>query len=249
VSTSSLPNVAAPSHHVAASNDGAVLLDIEHDRLLKLNQTGTEIWEMLKVGETEAQIALKIAERYGIDQKRAADDVRRLVGRIAALGIGPARSTFVDQAIPSNKCNAPLSYPWYGQRGDETPPQPKRATVFFAVIGLAAFDLVLWLLSLKALCSFVENWPFRPAKAPDSLTIGQVCSAVEKASIWYPRKAMCLQRSAITTCLLRSMGIRACLTIGARPMPLLAHAWVEVDGAVVNDWPRVKTFYRSLVSY
>jgi hypothetical protein len=242
-------NVGALDLYAAASKDGAVLLDIEHDRLLKLNRTGAEIWEMLKARETEAQIALKIAERYGIDQKKVAEDVRRLVAKISELGIGPVRSTLVGQPISTDKGKAQLSYPWYGLRGDETPPQPKRATVFFALLGLAAFDLVLWVLSLKALCSLVKNWPFRPANSPDSLVIGKVCSAVEKACVWYPRRALCLQRSAITTCLLRSMGIRARLTIGARPMPLLAHAWVEVDGAVVNDWPRVTTFYRSLVSY
>jgi len=249
MSLSSQLNVDAPRLHVAAWNDGAVLLDIEHDRLLKLNQTGAEIWEMLKARETETQIALKIAERYGVDQKQVADDVRRLVGRIAELGIGPVLSTLVGQPMSRDEVNAQGSYPWYGQRGDETPPQPKRATVFFALLGLAAFDLVLWLLSLKSLCSLVQNWPFRPSNSSDSLVIGKVCSAVEKACVWYPRRALCLQRSAITTCLLRSMGIRARMTIGARPMPLLAHAWVEVDGAVVNDWPRVKTFYRSLVSY
>src|SRR5258706_15328531 len=99
MSPSSQLNVGAPGLHVAASNDGAVLLDIEHDRLLKLNRTGAEIWEMLKAKETEAKIALKIAERYGIDQKQVAEDVRRLVGRIAKLGIGPVLSTLVGQPM------------------------------------------------------------------------------------------------------------------------------------------------------
>jgi hypothetical protein len=38
------------------------------------------------------------------------------------------------------------------------------------------------------------------------------------------------------------------MVIGVRPMPFLAHAWVEADGAVVNDWPKVKTFYHFLLS-
>jgi hypothetical protein len=249
MSASSQLNASALGPQAAASNDGAVLLDVEHDRLLKLNRTGAEIWELLMAKETEAQIAVKIAERYGIDQKQVAEDVRRLVGRISELGIGPALSTLVGQPMCRDEGNAQVSYPWYGQRGDETQPPPRRATVLFALLGLAAFDLVLWLLSLKSLCSLVKNWPLRSVNSSDSLVIGRVCSAVEKACVWYPRRALCLQRSAITTCLLRSMGFRACLMIGARPIPLLAHAWVEVDGAVVNDWPRVKTFYRSLVSY
>lgn len=36
---------------------------------------------------------------------------------------------------------------------------------------------------------------------------------------------------------------------GGRPMPFLAHAWVEVEGRVVNDWPRVRQFYPPLGAY
>jgi hypothetical protein len=237
------------SYCVVTAKDGGVMLDIEHDRLLKLNPIGAEIWEMLKAGDPEAQVSLKIAERYGVDQKRVAEDVRHLIGRFAELGIAPGPSILIDRQISSGKASVQPSYPWYGQSGDETGPQPKRRTVFYALLGLAAFDLVLGLLSLKSLCSLVRYWPFRPAISSDLPMVGQVCKAVERACVWYPRRALCLQRSAITTCLLRSVGIRARLTIGVRPMPLLAHAWVEVDGTVVNDWPRVKGFYHSLVSY
>ncbi len=37
--------------------------------------------------------------------------------------------------------------------------------------------------------------------------------------------------------------------VGVRPMPFLAHAWVEVAGTVVNDWPRVRQFYPPLGAY
>jgi hypothetical protein len=38
------------------------------------------------------------------------------------------------------------------------------------------------------------------------------------------------------------------MVIGVRVMPLLAHAWIEVDGKVVNDVPRVQQYYRYLTS-
>jgi hypothetical protein len=38
------------------------------------------------------------------------------------------------------------------------------------------------------------------------------------------------------------------MKIGIRPMPFLAHAWVEVEERVVNDWPGVKNYYQSLVT-
>jgi transglutaminase superfamily protein/coenzyme PQQ synthesis protein D (PqqD) len=242
-------NDATASYCVVTQKDGGVILDIKRDRLLKLNRTGAEIWEMLKAGHSEAQVASKIAERYGINQTRVAEDVRRLVQRLEGFGIRRRSSELVARETSSDKANAQPSYPWYGQSSNETYPEPNRRTVFCALLGLAAFDVVLSLFSLKSLCSLVKRWPIKATTTADTQAIGKICKAIEKACVWYPRKALCLQRSAITTCLLRRAGIPARLTIGARPMPLLAHAWVEVGGSAVNDWPRVKSFYQSLVSY
>jgi hypothetical protein len=43
--------------------------------------------------------------------------------------------------------------------------------------------------------------------------------------------------------MLRSRGVHAEMVIGAQRLPLKAHAWVEVDGRVVNDKPEVQTDY------
>ncbi len=53
--------------------------------------------------------------------------------------------------------------------------------------------------------------------------------------IAYWKQALCLQRSAATACLLKRYGVPAQMVIGARQIPFKAHAWVEVDGRVVND--------------
>jgi hypothetical protein len=58
-----------------------------------------------------------------------------------------------------------------------------------------------------------------------------------------------MQRSAATACLLRSFGVPAEMVVAARVMPLLAHAWVRVNGSVVNDHPRVDRVYQPLVSF
>ena len=55
--------------------------------------------------------------------------------------------------------------------------------------------------------------------------------------------ALCQQRSAATACLLRKCGVPAQLVIGAQQMPFKAHAWVEVDGRVVNDKPYTPEMY------
>jgi hypothetical protein len=81
---------------------------------------------------------------------------------------------------------------------------------------------------------------------PDIEAVARVCGAIDLACAWYPKRVLCLQRSAATTCLLRRHGIAASLTIGARQMPFRAHAWVEVAGVVVNDKPYMPEVYAVL---
>jgi hypothetical protein len=60
------------------------------------------------------------------------------------------------------------------------------------------------------------------------------------------KRAACLQRSAVATWLLRRHGVPAELVIGYRPLPFESHAWVEVDGQVVNDLPQYKKVFKVL---
>ena len=66
------------------------------------------------------------------------------------------------------------------------------------------------------------------------------------ACIWYWKEVLCLQRSAATACLLKRHGVPAQMMIGAQQMPFKAHAWVEVDGRVVNDKPYMREMYAVL---
>lgn len=63
----------------------------------------------------------------------------------------------------------------------------------------------------------------------------EICRAVDLAAVFYFHKVLCLQRSAATVCLLRRYGFAAHLVIGVQQLPFAAHAWVELDGAVIND--------------
>ncbi len=56
--------------------------------------------------------------------------------------------------------------------------------------------------------------------------------------MWYVKRAACLQRSVVATWMLRRHGIAAEMVIGCRPLPFESHAWVEVEGRVVNDLPQ-----------
>lgn len=232
---------------LTADDGRCLLLDIEHDRILHLNSVGAQMWSQLRQGVAEPEIITQISSNYQVSEERVGADLRGLLRKIHELRIAPTNSTFTDCATAQNGNTERPFYPWYSQGGDLRP-APKASMVLASLVGLAIFDLILWLSSLRVLCSCVKAWPLRGRK-PNSNLAGQMCSAVERASTWYPKQALCLQRSAVTTCLLRSHGLAARMMIGLRPMPFLAHAWVEVEGAVVNDWRPVTKFYQTLVGY
>jgi len=117
--------------------------------------------------------------------------------------------------------------------------------VLRAYLNLLYFDLYLVRGNFAALYYKVRNYPIGTlAVVPDGTE--NVCAAVDMACIWYWKEVLCLQRSAATACLLKRYGVPARMTIGAQQMPFKAHAWVEVDGRVVNDKPYMREKYAVL---
>jgi len=232
---------------LVTSDDGCVLLDLDHDRLLRLNLVAAEMWTLLSSGRSEPDIVRCLAEKYQVSEERVAADLSDLMVRISELG---AAGMTVSRAydLDSSQFISHPSFPWYGAAPSEAVEEPSAFMVAAALMGLALFDVVLWLFSMKTMCRCVNRWPRRNSVSAFAPPIGPICTAVSRACVWYPSKPACLQRSAVTACLLRSFGIPGVMKIGVRPMPFQAHAWVEVDGSVVNDWPRVKQFYRPVLS-
>ena len=117
--------------------------------------------------------------------------------------------------------------------------------VLEAYLSLIRFDLFLERKDFKSLYNKVRDYRSRErVGAQDS--VESICSAVDMACVWYWKEAMCLQRSAATVCILRKYGVSAHLIIGAQQMPFKAHAWVEVDGRVVNDKQYIGEMYATL---
>ena len=117
--------------------------------------------------------------------------------------------------------------------------------VLRAYLVLIQFDLCLARGNFQALYSKVRICPTSKTQASHDPT-EQICSAVDMACIWYWKEVLCLQRSAATACLLKRHGVPAQMMIGAQRMPFKAHAWVEVDGRVVNDKPYIREMYAVL---
>jgi hypothetical protein len=110
---------------------------------------------------------------------------------------------------------------------------------------LIYFDLYLARGNFAALHDKVRKYPVaEQLTAPH--TVERICSAVDMACIWYWKEVLCLQRSAATACLLKQYGVLAQMVIGAQHMPFKAHAWVEVNGRVVNDKPYTPEIYAVL---
>jgi hypothetical protein len=106
--------------------------------------------------------------------------------------------------------------------------------VLKAYLKLIHFDFYLARGNFAALYDKIRNYPIADT-APSPEAVERICSAVDMACIWYWKEVLCLQRSATTACLLKSHGIFSRMVIGVQQMPFRAHAWVEVEGRVVND--------------
>ena len=112
---------------------------------------------------------------------------------------------------------------------------------FQALFALSVYDILTALRPFKALHSTVKHWKVADNPA-DEDTIDRVCRAVNYACVWYPKQALCLQRSFVTTYLLRKHGVPAQMVLGAQKLPFKAHAWVEVNGRAVNERSNVQAY-------
>jgi len=103
-----------------------------------------------------------------------------------------------------------------------------------AYAALLGLEIYLARKDFAGIYESVRQCPCRPTK-PERSATERVCKAVDLACVWYWKPVLCLQRSAATVRLLRVRGVPAQLVIGVQQMPFKAHAWVEVEGYVVND--------------
>ena len=78
--------------------------------------------------------------------------------------------------------------------------------------------------------------PINP-EASNHEVVRTICNAVSLAACLYWKPVLCLQQSVCIVRLLRKHDVVARLVIGYRPLPFFSHAWVEVNGRIVNDSP------------
>ena len=111
---------------------------------------------------------------------------------------------------------------------------------------LLQIEFVMAFRSIPSLYERVKSAKLCTQREGRVITVEELCRAMDFACVLYPKPVLCLQRSAATTILLRGRGIEAEMVIGAQLLPFKSHAWVETEGAVVNDKPYVREIYRIL---
>jgi hypothetical protein len=113
---------------------------------------------------------------------------------------------------------------------------------FQALFILLFYDILNVLCRFQAIYSMVRGWKVT-GKTEEPDIIDQVSKAVNYACVWYPKQTLCLQRSFVTTYLLRKNGVAAQMVLGAQKLPFKAHAWVEVYGRAINERSNVQATY------
>jgi len=69
------------------SQDGTIVLDIERGRMLRLNLTGSLIFERLQRGQTESQIVDGISQEFRVSQDIAQTDVGEFLKSMEQAGL------------------------------------------------------------------------------------------------------------------------------------------------------------------
>jgi hypothetical protein len=110
---------------------------------------------------------------------------------------------------------------------------------------LLYFDCLMHLMSFGRARTAVRSQMLRRHCAPKHAAAG-LCHAIDLACVFYFKRVQCLQRSAATAVLLRRYGWQGEMVIGATVIPFQSHAWVEIDGVVVNDKPYMAEMFAVL---
>lgn len=224
----------------AINSEGELRYDVSPEQLRQ--DTARFLKSLTGMNLLEAMIDSRGQEFYYIKEGVSGTTSGTVVAVAAAETISPPAPDEVPPApIETSQtigATAPVS-------ADEDIKPLKRET-FTAFMGLFAFDLLLKFRGFQSLIKRVESWPTAELRVKDSDVCKRVRAMVDRAQIYYPKKAMCLQHSAVVTCLLRRRGVPAEMVLAAQEFPPKGHAWAEVEGEVINDNQRVKARYVEL---
>lgn len=230
----------SPNIYSTSDEDGSTILDIKRDKIYNLIGAGSVMWAKLvaaREGLTASDIVDDLSSEFtDVSRNQIENDVNRLLTSFQDKGLIQAFTTSRLSALPKYSVGSIAQFIAHRSVAFLV---KLNLTALAAFLALGTTDILLKLVSFSSLYHTVKGWPVNSTKA-NAETSERVGAAIITAMTWYPKQAMCLQRSAVTTCLLRSAGVQAEMIIGCQRLPFLAHAWVEVDGEVINDKAQVQ---------
>ena len=243
--------------HLKQDCDGLILYSRNTERLYRLNSTAACIWSIVERNQSGLTVS-QIHDELQVEMKSldfsgpGIDDTANLIENLKQLGLLDRKPT-LDHDWTYKTSNVVVR--GEDHKNDEGSIQfdPNVAlttkvrlkdvlAVYFLFI---AIDFYLKLAGFNALLQRVQHRQASPKR--NTTDINAKLAALDHAQVFYPKKQMCLQRSAALTWLLRSGGQMAHLVIGTKAFPPKGHAWVEVENQVIGDSPRIKALYKELL--
>ena len=233
----------------STNKDGTIVLNVRTGVLYSVIGVGSAIWTKLSScpdGLSQQDIVSSIVAEFNAPEQVVRRDVEKLLTEFTDRGLLEVSHKETERFYPSsvmwsNRVVQPLI------RTIVNSFIKLRLTSAAAFIELACIDLTLNIGGFNLLHRLVKTWPLLEQGNTSTTTAKQVCESVDRAGRFYVKHAMCLQRSAAVTCLLRSNGVPAKMVLACRKTPFEGHAWVEVDNQVINDTQKVKTYYSSVL--
>jgi hypothetical protein len=104
---------------------------------------------------------------------------------------------------------------------------------------IATTKLLLGILGFERTWRWIQQLASHvpPLTEVDRAAVSRAEYTIALAAALYPGRAACLERSLALYWYLRRRGVGISFQIGVQMYPFLAHAWVELDGRVINDIP------------
>ena len=226
--------VPKPGVYFASVDGQGVLMDLIADRYIALSPVSARIWSLLVALQGAEGISEQLSELESMSELAARVTVARQMDAWRAAGL-----------LADERGHA-VSLPEQRDAGPPAASELDAALLSSTALGLYGMSLVAsarvfahWSLARRGLPATLRAIQRIPADRPLSAAPGRVYS-VARADIASRRLRHqgtrdCLHHSLSLATALRCARVAAEICFGVRKYPFSAHAWVEVDGVVVND--------------
>jgi hypothetical protein len=192
--------------------DGTAFLQIKTGQVFLANRIAAKIWQSAAQGKTAPEIATQISQECGVKIDGASKNVACIL------------SAFVKQGL---------------LKSEGRPKLPHRFVLLAeALWELFRYDVETVLFGFNRVYRTLSEsaWRNEHAVRNHEDYLEQIVGVASLAVSLYWKPAKCLQTSIAVARQLRKYGVPGQLVIGYRPAPFFGHAWVEVNGKIVNDY-------------